>query len=702
MAFYSTGKTKFSQPEQIIDNNPVKILGLDSDDVVVLSEPIISQTITDGITNKTPSEDAVFDALGTKIDKNNVIDFNKSYIAPATTGNKRNSEGDVLKLNDGRYLTAYSSFNISETDFSPSMIMGKISVDSTGDEWGNEILVSPNIGLVNVLSVSLLRADASTIHCYFLVRNSFTDLGLWRVVSTNEGLTWGTATSVINDGYTDILNASVKRGNSNRILISGNYIADGSAPSPVWNVVCYRSDNNGTSFSKSNVIAMPESDGETCIVWMGGNNVLMSTRTLTGFQWFSLSTDNGTTFGTPYQSTLPSSNAPAQIINFSGTLLALHNPSPFSGNRDVLAISKSLDSGATWTQLAGISSPGFRYSYPSITIDGNFMLISYYELLDGGFSQKFSKINVPDLLAGIIPESASPNNLFLKGITFGKPEVIQPEDNVVEALGKVQAQINKTKGDRYFYQGDGAGLTLKNMSPTNVMSNLFVDFRNTDGTLVTRIGHTGGAQSCDIISTKKIDVNTPQLDVRNKAIFLDRLSIGINENPANAFTVAKTNAGAFEIDVSDTSVRAVELQAYDRIAGVYRPMRYSGSSHTFGTEVTIPDGIAQTSAVNVRQLQSSVARQINVTSAATYNIVPTSSTIMVTFNGTTTTATLPTIIGNEGAIIFLTNAGTGMVTINSNAGANDIWEGGALSNTSSVPASTVMRLINDGIKWRIL
>lgn len=39
MAFYSTGKTKFSQAEQINDNNPVKILGLNSSDVVVTSDP---------------------------------------------------------------------------------------------------------------------------------------------------------------------------------------------------------------------------------------------------------------------------------------------------------------------------------------------------------------------------------------------------------------------------------------------------------------------------------------------------------------------------------------------------------------------------------------------------------------------------------------------------------------------------------------
>jgi len=94
--------------------------------------------------------------------------------------------------------------------------------------------------------------------------------------------------------------------------------------------------------------------------------------------------------------------------------------------------------------------------------------------------------------------------------------------------------------------------------------------------------------------------------------------------------------------------------------------------------------------------------QIDVTSDATFTITPTNGVNMITFTGTTTTATLPPIAGFEGLILFLTNAGLGLITINSNAGGNDIWEGGVDVNTTTAVAGSVMRLINDGLKYRVL
>lgn len=101
-------------------------------------------------------------------------------------------------------------------------------------------------------------------------------------------------------------------------------------------------------------------------------------------------------------------------------------------------------------------------------------------------------------------------------------------------------------------------------------------------------------------------------------------------------------------------------------------------------------------------VENLLERQIEITSAGSFPIVPTRSTVFVTFTGTTTTTTLPPIAGNEGMIIFLTNAGSGLVTVNSNLGANDIWEGGVDINTTVIPTGTVMRVINDGLKFRVL
>lgn len=94
--------------------------------------------------------------------------------------------------------------------------------------------------------------------------------------------------------------------------------------------------------------------------------------------------------------------------------------------------------------------------------------------------------------------------------------------------------------------------------------------------------------------------------------------------------------------------------------------------------------------------------QIQTTVAATILIVPTKGVVMITFTGTVTTATLPPISSNDGLIIFLTNAGSSTSILNSNAGGNDIWEGGTNLTTTNIPNGSIMRIINDGIKYRVL
>lgn len=100
--------------------------------------------------------------------------------------------------------------------------------------------------------------------------------------------------------------------------------------------------------------------------------------------------------------------------------------------------------------------------------------------------------------------------------------------------------------------------------------------------------------------------------------------------------------------------------------------------------------------------KTDIKPQINITSASTITITPTKGVVMITFTGTITTATLPPITGNDGLIIFLTNAGSGTSVLNSNTGGSDIWEGGADLTTINVAVGSVMRIINDSIKYRVL
>jgi predicted neuraminidase len=334
------------------------------------------------------------------------IKYPMSYIANATTANVRDSEGDILVVPaTGKYLTAYSKFNRGLGDAGAAVIVGKFSTDTTGNDWGSEFLISANIGLQNVLSVSLFASSSTTYACYFNVKNSTSDNRLYRSISTSSGAagTWSAATQIVNDGaYDDILNAVVRTVNSGRIIIPVATTPI-SGPINVWSCYAKYSDDGGTTWSNSNTISPATTLGgvEPVIVQLSGNNLLMTMRTQSNWNWFSNSTDNGATWGTPYQSTLPSLYSPTQMINIGGKLLAGVNAN-ISGNvRNPISLYKSLNNGATWTLVTNIefgNNSHYEYSYPSFTVSNGYLLVSYYEYVDNIMcNQKFTKIKISDL-----------------------------------------------------------------------------------------------------------------------------------------------------------------------------------------------------------------------------------------------------------------------------------------------------------------
>jgi len=331
--------------------------------------------------------------------------FQKGYIAKISAVNVRNSEGDIVVLKNGRYLCAYTKFNSSGTDASSAQIVGKISTDTTGATWGPEFVISPDIGKNTVISASLLRTGTFTIQCYFAVKNSLKDLQYYRSVSADDGLTWAAAAPVINQGdYCIVLNAVVRRVNNNRIVIPASSALDASVPTATFGTFDYYSDDDGGTFTKSNTIipAVPNGALEPSVVQLSGNSLLMRMRTSSGPQYFSTSSDNGTTWTAPFLSTLESSSSPAQIVNIRGTLIAFHNPVVWPGKpRNPLRISKSLDNGTTWIKIADMEDADpnvYNYAYPSVTISNSFLLVSYWETIGAsGINLKFSKISIPAL-----------------------------------------------------------------------------------------------------------------------------------------------------------------------------------------------------------------------------------------------------------------------------------------------------------------
>lgn len=88
---------------------------------------------------------------------------------------------------------------------------------------------------------------------------------------------------------------------------------------------------------------------------------------------------------------------------------------------------------------------------------------------------------------------------------------------------------------------------------------------------------------------------------------------------------------------------------------------------------------------------------ISVSSAGTGNI--TNAFRGFVFTGTTATWTLPPVASNTGFIFFIVNKGSGNITLNSNVGGNDIWEGGSVTNTKTIIPGETYRVLCDGVNF---
>ena len=86
-----------------------------------------------------------------------------------TSKNPRNSEGDFIKLKDGRILFVYTHFTEGSGDHASAYLAGRFSDDS-GKTWRNEdVMILPNEGGMNIMSVSLLRFTNGKIALFYLL-----------------------------------------------------------------------------------------------------------------------------------------------------------------------------------------------------------------------------------------------------------------------------------------------------------------------------------------------------------------------------------------------------------------------------------------------------------------------------------------------------------------------------------------------------
>lgn len=128
-----------------------------------------------------------------------------------------------------------------------------------------------------------------------------------------------------------------------------------------------------------------------------------------------------------------------------------------------------------------------------------------------------------------------------------------------------------------------------------------------------------------------------------------------------------------------------------------------GTDVTSGSRATILSTTTFKNAVWQLQNQTSFLSMLNVVAPSSpYSIPVTNNQIFITHNGTIATDTLPTLANGTGVMITIINMGSGIVTLNSNAGGSDIWDGGVSLATTAIAAGSTMILYGNSSKFVIL
>ncbi len=167
--------------------------------------------------------------------------------------NPRNSEGDFVKLKDGRILFIYSRYvGDSSSDHAPASLAARYSTDG-GETWTSEDeIVVPNEGGMNVMSVSLLRLQNGEIALFYARKNSITDCIPMMRISKDEAETWSDPIPCITDrkGYFVLNNDRVIQLADGRLMVP---VSLHNTPDGVWhnkgNLYNYYLDDNGLTWT---------------------------------------------------------------------------------------------------------------------------------------------------------------------------------------------------------------------------------------------------------------------------------------------------------------------------------------------------------------------------------------------------------------------------------------------------------------------
>ncbi len=331
----------------------------------------------------------------------------------ANNEHPRYSEGSVAVLQDGRLLYATTEFMGSGSDFATARIVAVESADG-GRTWSEPRVLQENVGKQNVMSVTLRRLTPSALPgaplgCFYLVKNSPSDLDVYLKISTDEGRTFGEPLLVTDaPGYHVLNNDRITVLSSGRIIVPVASTEDVSTVNH-FQCSCFYSDDQGRTWrrSRNQVDYAKRGAMEPEVLELAEDQLLMHFRTQLGHIAVSESHDSGVTWSTPKSWNVRAPEAPATLrrIPATGDLVLIWNDNYVAGKghggkRTPLTVAVSRDAGRTWTHQQNLeTSQEHQFAYTSVTFDRGRMLLTYYVAEDstGRISSRFRSLPIRDL-----------------------------------------------------------------------------------------------------------------------------------------------------------------------------------------------------------------------------------------------------------------------------------------------------------------
>jgi predicted neuraminidase len=312
-----------------------------------------------------------------------------------TAEQPRNSEGDIVELQDGRLCLIYTKFTGGTADDSTADLAMRVSQDG-GQSWSDDQLVVRHEGGQNAMSVSLLRLADGRIALFYLNKQSHEDCRPLMRISSDEAATFGPPISCITDevGYYVLNNDRAVQLRSGRLVLPVALHNQPGQEKPDWagRVMTYVSDDVGQTWRRSDsVLEGRSAEGtrvtiqEPGVVELKDDRLMMFCRTNAGSQYVAYSPDQGNTWSELKPSDLRSPVSPATIerIPWSGELLCVWNDHsgvhPFTPEkRTPHCVAISRDEGQTWSRSRIIEpDPDGWYCYTSMTILRDRVLLTY-------------------------------------------------------------------------------------------------------------------------------------------------------------------------------------------------------------------------------------------------------------------------------------------------------------------------------------